>query len=108
MTLSVDLEGLDTLEASVAATVAALQDPELALSTAKLIAVEATPLVPRDTGKLAASQLVTLSGSGAELVYTAPYSVIVQARQPWLGRSITQAVPRIVELYADQAVQAWT
>lgn len=108
MTASVALEGLDTVEASVAATVAALQDPELALAAARLVEVQASPLIPRDTGRLAASQQVTVAGAGAALVYAAPYAVFVQASQPWLGAAISKAVPGIVGLYEERVRETWT
>ena len=55
----------------------------------------------------AASATVTRTGTGAALVYAAPYAVIVQASQPWLGAGITAAVPQLEALYARQVTEAW-
>lgn len=95
--LGVDLEGVPTVEASVAAVVAALQDP-----------ASARPLVPVGaTRKLSSSDQVARTGTGATLVYAVPYAVFVQASQPWLGEGITRAVPDLVAMYERQATQAW-
>lgn len=106
-TLGVDLEGVPTVEAAVAAVVAVLQDPATAEAATHLVAASARPLVPVDTGRLAASEQVIRTGGGAALVYSARYAVIVQARQPWLGAGITAAVPELEALYARQATEAW-
>lgn len=106
-TLSVDLGGVQSVEAAVAAVVDVLQDPGTAVEPTRLVAAEAAPLEPHDTGRLSASRRVVATAAGAELVYAAPYAVIVQARQPWLGEAITAAVPRIVALYETQAITAW-
>lgn len=98
----VHLEGLDALEASLAAVVQALQDPETADDVARMVAAEAQP--PVLTGALARSESV----SGGRLVYAAPYAVIVHARQPWLGAAISDVVPRMVDLYAVKVQEAWT
>jgi hypothetical protein len=102
-TMSVDLEGVPAVEASLAAVAAALQDPDTAEAAVRLVQSSADPLVPRAKGTLAASAQTT----GPRLVYAAPYSAIVQSRDPWLGAGITEAVPRILALYETQAVQAW-
>lgn len=107
-TLGVDLEGVPTVEASVAALVAALQDPATAEAATHLVAASSRPLVPVGaTGRLAASEQVARTSTGAALVYGARYAVFVQASQPWLGEGITRAVPDLVALYERQAVEAW-
>lgn len=106
-TMAVEVEGVPTVEAAVAAVVAVLQDPATAEAATNLVAASARPLVPFLTGFLVASEQVVRTGSGAALLYTAPYAVIVQARQPWLGAGITAAVPALENLYATQVEQAW-
>lgn len=101
--LGVELAGLDTVDASVAAVVQVLTDPALASSVAQLVAQLGHPLVPVDKGRLAASAQV----AGAQLVYAAPYAAIVSARQPWLGDAIAAAVPQIEDLYATRVTEAW-
>lgn len=106
-TMAVEVAGVPTVEASVAAVVAVLQDPATAEAATLLVAAAARPLVPVATGQLAASEQVTRTGSGAALVYAAPYAVLVQASQPWLGAGITAAVPELEALYARQVLEAW-
>jgi hypothetical protein len=101
--LSVELEGVPTVEAALAAVVAALQDPDNVEAAARLVKTSTDPHVPRLRGVLAASAQVT----GPRLVYAAPYSAIVQARTPYLGAGITDAVARILALYETQVTQAW-
>lgn len=105
--LSVGLSGLDDLDDSIAAVIQALTDPQTAARAAALIAASARPLVPVDTGELAASERVGQSGTGAQLVYAARHAPIVHARAPWLGEAITAAVPELEQLYARQATDAW-
>jgi hypothetical protein len=106
-TMAVDVEGVPAVEASVAAVVAVLQDPATAEAATYLVAAAARPLVPVATGYLAASERVTRTAAGASLVYGAPYAVIVQASQPWLGAGITAAVPELTALYDAQVLEAW-
>lgn len=105
---SVDLEGVDDLEASLAAVAHVLQDPQTAEAGTRLIAESARPLVPREVGTLAASDVVTVRGNGARLTYQATYSVTVQARQPWLGAGIRAALPDLLALYDREVQEAWT
>jgi hypothetical protein len=105
--VGVTLTGLDDLEASLAAVVQALRDPETAEAATRLVAASSRPLVPTDTRTLVQSERVTVTATGARLEYTARYSVIVQARQPWLGAGITDAVPRLVDLYETKVLEAW-
>lgn len=105
--LSVSLTGLDAVDASVAAVIQALTDPQTAQAGAELIAASARPLVPHDSGELAASERVGQSGTGAQLVYAARHAPIVHARQPWLGEAITAAVPELEQLYERQVTEAW-
>ncbi len=100
--------GVDTVVSAADAVVRVLQDPATAEAGTSLIAASARPLVPTASGRLRASETVSARGSGAQLTYTARYSVIVQARQPWLGEAITNAVPRLVDLYETQVLDAWT
>jgi hypothetical protein len=106
--VDVELSGLEQLDAAIAAVVAVLTDPATAEAGAQLIAAATRPHVPTETGKLAASELVTVTGTGAQLVFAAPYSVFVQASQPFLGLGVSAAVPQLVDLYGDKAVEAWT
>lgn len=101
--LAASVDGVATVEASVAAVVAAVQDPATLAAVVELVAAESAPHVPVDTGRLAGSRQTT----GSRLVWAAPYAVIVHARQPWLGAGITAAVPRIVDLYETRVTQAW-
>lgn len=105
--MAVEFTGLDELDAARAAVLAALTDPATAEAGTRLVAAGARPFIPHDTGKLAGSELVTPRGTGAALIYTAPYSVFVQASQPFLGQGVSAAVPQLVELYATAAVEAW-
>lgn len=106
--MAVELSGLEDLEAAIAAVQAALTDPATADKAAQLLAAGIRPFIPRDTGRLAASELVVAHGSGAHLEYAVPYSVFVQASQPFMGRGISAAVDQLVQLYATQALEAWT
>lgn len=105
--LSMELKGTTELEASASAVVAVLTAPATAEAGARLIASDARPRVPLDTGKLLASEAVQLTPTGAQLVYAARYAPIVHARQPWLGAAITATVPQLVDVYATAAVEAW-
>jgi hypothetical protein len=106
--VSVSLTGLDDLEASLASVVQALRDPATAEAATRLVAEAGRPLVPVASGTLVRSERVLVTAAGASLTYTAPYSVIVQARQPWLGEAISSAVPRLVDLYDTKVQNAWT
>lgn len=103
-----ELSGLETVDAAVAAVVQVLTDPATAEAGAQLIAAGARPLVPVDKGTLLASERVLVSGTGAQLVYAARHAVFVQASQPWLGEGITRAVDQLVDLYATRVLDAWT
>jgi hypothetical protein len=105
--MDVELSGLPELEAALAAVVAVLTAPSTAQDGAQLVAAGVRPFIPHDTGKLAASELVTVTGTGAQLVYSAPYAVFVQASQPFLGQGISAAVDQLVALYGDKALEAW-
>lgn len=107
-TFGVDLGGVESLDAALAAVAKVLTDPLTAEAGTDLIAASARPLVPTDSGALVTSERVTATGSGARLVYTARYSVIVQARQPWLGAGISGAIPQLLALYENQVQDAWT
>lgn len=103
--VGVDLTGLDDLQASLVAVTEALRDPATAQAAARLVAGAATP--PTDTGRLAASEQVSATATGARLEYAAPYAVIVHAAQPWLGEAITATVDQLVALYAETTHTAW-
>lgn len=103
--IGVELRGLDTLQASLAAVTDALTDPATAAEAARLVAGVATP--PVDKGGLAASAQVAATATGASLVYAAPYAVIVHASQPWLGEAITATVPQLIDLYERNTITAW-
>lgn len=100
---AVALSGLDDLDAALAAVVDVLTDPATEAAGAQLVAAGARPFIPRDTGKLAASEQV----AGGQLVYAVPYSAIVSASQPWLGAGISASLDALVDLYARKALEAW-
>lgn len=99
--------GLEDLDRAITDTVQVLTAPATAQAATQLVAAAGRRLVPRDTGKLAASESVTPTATGAQLVYAARYAPIVQASQPWLGAAITAALPALVELYGTAAADAW-
>jgi hypothetical protein len=103
--VGVELRGLDTLQASLAAVTAALQDPATAAAAARLVAGAAAP--PVDTGRLAASEQVTPTATGARLEYGVTYAALVHASQPWLGAAISASVAGLVDLYAENTETAW-
>lgn len=105
--VAVELTGLEDLTAALEAVKAALSDPATADAAAQLLAAGIRPFIPRDDGTLAASERVTVTGTGAQLVYAARYAVFVQASQPFMGAGISAAVEQLVAYYGDRALDAW-
>lgn len=106
--MGVAVAGTDELAAAAQRVADVLADPETATDAAALVADAARPNIPRDTGKLAASELLTPTATGAVLEYLAPYAVPVHARQPWLPDAIAAAEAPILDLYTDRATTAWS
>lgn len=101
--LGVELSGVDQLAGAISSVVQAMLSPELAAQAAKLVETSSGPFVPVDTDALQRSAQTT----GHQLVYAVPYSVFVQASQPWLAQGISRAVPELVQLYGREATDAW-
>jgi hypothetical protein len=106
--MDVAVSGTDELAAAAQRVADVLTSSETATAAAVILADAARPQVPRKTGKLAASEMVTPTTAGAVLEYAVPYAVPVYALRPWLPDAIAQAEAPILDLYTDHALTAWS
>lgn len=108
MSFTATVSGVDELVAACDAVIAAITSSDTAAEAAALVGDAARPNVPVVTGRLASSEQITPTTTGATLEWAAPYALAVHARRPWLPAALAEAEAPITELYTSRIDAAWS
>lgn len=102
MSAGAELKGGDRLLSTLGAVPDQLRD-EPAREAGQLLADRVAGAAPRKTGTLAKSVGYELTPTGFEVVATAPYAAIVEARTGWALATITARYDDAVDAYTQGA-----